>query len=41
MLYLLNMPLHGLISRYVMPNYAVHMGGLADKAEELLSRSYL
>ncbi|CAE7432547.1 ABCD1 [Symbiodinium necroappetens] len=30
-LYLLNMPLHGLISRYVMPNYAVHMGGLADK----------
>ena len=34
-LYLLNMPLHGLISRYVMPNYAIHMGGLADKDWEL------
>ena len=30
-LYLLNMPLHGLVSRYLMPNYAIHMGGLADK----------
>ena len=30
-LYLLNMPLHGLVSKYVMPNYAIHLGGLADK----------